>query len=188
MCGVSSAVGRAKELIAWRPALERRARELEFTSAPTPEGRGQKAERSRRGEGNHPPRGGGGRERPEVHFTGFRSDLPAVYSELDVVVLCSRNEGLPVTLIEALAAGRPVVATEVGAVRDLVTPGETGLLVPSGDAEALTGAILRHLAHPEAAAEMGRRGREHVYPRFSVNRLERDVRGLYRELAGGLHL
>lgn len=116
-------------------------------------------------------------------FTGFRSDLPAVYADLDVVVLCSRNEGLPVTLIEALAAARPVVSTEVGAVRDLVEPGRTGLLVPSGDAAALAGAILRHLDHPEEAAEMGRRGRAHVYPRFSVDRLERDIRRLYAELA-----
>ena len=52
-----------------------------------------------------------------------------IYADLDVVVLCSRNEGLPVTIIEALAAARPVVATEVGAVRDLVCPGRTGLLV-----------------------------------------------------------
>src|SRR5205085_4222243 len=104
-----------------------------------------------------------------THFLGFRSDLARLYADLDVVALCSRNEGLPVTLIEALASARPVASTEVGAVRDLVDPGRTGLLVPSGDAAALAGGILQILADPAEAARMGQAGRAHVSPRFSID-------------------
>ena len=118
-----------------------------------------------------------------VHYLGLRSDLPAIYADLDAVVLCSRNEGLPVTIIEALAAARPVVATEVGAVRDLVCPGQTGLLVRPGDAAGLAAAIGRQLADRSAAEAMGRRGRRHVYPHLSIDRLEQDVRHLYAGLA-----
>jgi glycosyltransferase involved in cell wall biosynthesis len=118
-----------------------------------------------------------------VHFLGFRSDLAAVYADLDVVVLCSRNEGLPVTIIEALAAARPVVATEVGAVRDLVIPGHTGRLTARGDAERLAAAVLQQLQDRRAAEAMARKGREHVYPHLSIDRLERDVRHLYHGLA-----
>lgn len=117
-----------------------------------------------------------------VQFLGFRRDLPAIYADLDVNVLCSVNEGLPVTLIEALAAARPVVATEVGAVRDLVLEGQTGWVVPPRDAEALGRAILRQLADPAAAARMGEAGRAHVASRFSIDRLVNDLHGLYRSL------
>jgi glycosyltransferase involved in cell wall biosynthesis len=124
-------------------------------------------------------------QQPAIRFLGFRPDLPTIYSDLDVVVLCSLNEGLPVTIIEALAAARPVVSTEVGAVRDLVTPGETGLLVPSGDEASLSQAILDLLADPETAERMGRKGRKVVFPNLSVERLERDIRRLYEELREG---
>jgi glycosyltransferase involved in cell wall biosynthesis len=117
-----------------------------------------------------------------VIFTGFRSDLPAIYADLDVVALSSFNEGLPVTIIEALAAARPVVATDVGAVRDLVEPGETGWLVPAGNQESLARGILRMLEFPEVARRLGEAGRRHVYPHLSIDRLVGDLSGLYREL------
>jgi glycosyltransferase involved in cell wall biosynthesis len=120
---------------------------------------------------------------PIVRFLGFRSDLAQLYADLDCVVLCSKNEGLPVTIIEALAAARPVVSTEVGSVRDLITPAVSGYLTPAGDASALAESISKLLAQREQAAEMGRRGREHVYPRLSIDRLEGDIRRLYRELS-----
>jgi len=120
---------------------------------------------------------------PVVRFLGFRDDLPRIYADLDVTVLCSLNEGLPVTIIEALAAGRPVVSTEVGSVADLVVPGHTGALVPSSSPEALADAIKEQLANPERALAMAKNGQSHVYPRLSVDRLEQDLRGLYRELA-----
>lgn len=117
-----------------------------------------------------------------VHFLGFRFDLEAIYADLDVVVLCSRNEGLPLTIIEALAAARPVAATDVGAVRDLVVPGRTGRLVPPGDPAQLADAVLAQLEDPESAEAMGRLGRQRVHPHLSIDRLERDIRHLYRHL------
>ncbi|MCC2669085.1 MAG: glycosyltransferase [Armatimonadetes bacterium] len=121
---------------------------------------------------------------PCLRFLGFRSDLPKIYADLDVAVLCSLNEGLPVTIIEALASARPVVATEVGSVGDLVSPGRTGCLVPSGSAESLAEGIRWQLENPEQGAAMAREGRAHVFPRLSVDRLEQDLRALYREFAG----
>jgi glycosyltransferase involved in cell wall biosynthesis len=116
-----------------------------------------------------------------VDFLGMRGDLPAIYADLDVVVLCSRNEGLPVTIIEGLAAARPVAATDVGAVRDLVIPGETGWLTPSGDVDALAESVLAALREPSRAAACGRAGRARVYPALSIERLERDLTALYEE-------
>jgi glycosyltransferase involved in cell wall biosynthesis len=170
-----------------RPALEQQARDLGFpvrAAAGVAGDTGTVGEPEAAAAGGtrqpaSPPRSGA------VHFTGFRADLPAIYADLDLVVLCSRNEGLPVTVIEALAAARPVVATEVGAVRDLVVPGETGCLVPAGDAAALAAAMLQQLADPERAAAMARAGQARVYPQLSVERLERDIRALYRELGKG---
>ena len=122
-------------------------------------------------------------EGPILRFLGFRSDLAQLYADLDVVVLCSKNEGLPVTVIEALASARPVVSTEVGSVRDLIEPGTSGLLTPPGEPDALGNAIKALLADPVAAAEMGRNGRASTYPRLSIDRLESDIRALYTSLA-----
>jgi glycosyltransferase involved in cell wall biosynthesis len=117
-----------------------------------------------------------------VHFTGWWSDVPAVLADLDVVALSSRNEGTPVALVEALAAGRPVVATDVGGVRSVVRDGVTGILVPPGDPARLA-AGLSTLAHdPELRARMGAAGRADVPARFGQERLLADVRSLYREL------
>src|SRR5262249_3576722 len=119
-----------------------------------------------------------------IHFLGIRSDMVPIYADLDLLVLCSRNEGLPVTIIEAMAAACPVVSAEVGAVRDLVTPGVTGRLVPPGDAQALACAVLEQLDARARAEARARRGRAHVTRRFSIERLERDIRQLYGELVG----
>jgi glycosyltransferase involved in cell wall biosynthesis len=123
--------------------------------------------------------------RPIVYFLGFRSDLPAIYADLDVVALCSRNEGLPVSIIEALAAERPVVATDVGAVRDLIAPGVTGELVPSGDPDGIARGILALLENRERAGAMAKAGRERVYPHLTLDRLEQDIRRLYTGLRTG---
>ena len=110
--------------------------------------------------------------------------MPRVYADLDVVALTSRNEGSPVSLIEALASARPVVSTAVGGVPEVVVDGETGLTVPSGNANAVADAILRMLREPELAARLGAAGRRHVYPRYDSSRLVDDVKNLYlRELA-----
>lgn len=114
-----------------------------------------------------------------VHFLGFRFDLERLYPDLDVVTLSSLNEGTPVSLIEAMAAGRAVAATRVGGVPDLIEHGRTGLLVPPQDPEAMAGAILTLLGSPELRRQMGERGRERVYPGLDISRLVADLKALY---------
>jgi glycosyltransferase involved in cell wall biosynthesis len=120
-----------------------------------------------------------------VSFYGWRRDMDAVYGDLDVVVNSSRNEGTPVALIEALAAGKPVVATRVGGTADLLGDGTRGLLVAPGDPEALAAAILETLGDPEAARRRARAGQAHVLQQHSVARLISDIDALYRELLAG---
>jgi glycosyltransferase involved in cell wall biosynthesis len=120
----------------------------------------------------------------DVRFLGWRRDLDRVYADMDVVALSSRNEGSPVVLIEALAAARPIVATAVGGVPEVVLHEETGLTVAPGDPAALGEAMLRLLRDRSLAERLGQAGRRHVYPRYDASRLVDDMRGLYRrELA-----
>ena len=118
-----------------------------------------------------------------VHFVGWRHDVAAVISDMDVVALTSKNEGTPVSLIEAHACGRPAVATAVGGVRAVVEDGVSGVLVPSGDVTAMAGGLRRLLSDPDLRASYGRAGRERAR-RFDKDRLIRSVRDLYRELVG----
>jgi glycosyltransferase involved in cell wall biosynthesis len=117
-----------------------------------------------------------------VIFLGFRDDLPRIYADCDATVLSSDNEGMPVALIESLAAATPAVATDVGETREVIRDGESGFVVPPSDPEALAGALLELLRSPERAKQMGLAGRRHVYPRFSIERLAADRAGLYRSL------
>jgi glycosyltransferase involved in cell wall biosynthesis len=118
-----------------------------------------------------------------VRFLGFRSDLARLNADFSCVVLCSHNEGLPVAVIEALASARPVVSTQVGSVGDLIVPGESGLLVPPGNANALARAIWRVLDEPERARAWGAAGRARVYPHLDISRLVRDIEKLYEDAA-----
>ncbi|MGH8069237.1 MAG: glycosyltransferase family 4 protein [Candidatus Entotheonellia bacterium] len=114
-----------------------------------------------------------------VIFTGWRRDLPHIYNDLDVLAVTSNNEGTPVSAIEAMAAGCPVVATKVGGLPDLIREGETGYLVPPGDARAVATALLRVLHQPGMARRMGETGRMAVRERFSAQRLITDMEQLY---------
>lgn len=118
----------------------------------------------------------------EVRFLGWRSDLDRIYADSDVVVLSSNNEGTPVCLIEALAAGCAVVSTEVGGVADVLEHGRLGVLTPPGDAQALSRAVGDLLDRPELRQELGRRGALAVPARFGVTRLLQDVEALYDRL------
>jgi len=118
-----------------------------------------------------------------IRFLGWRGDMRSVYADLDVVALCSNNEGSPVALIEALAAARPVVSTRVGGVPNVVEDGVSGLLVPPRDPEALADGILSVLRNPDKAAAFGQAGRGAVYPRHASSRLVADVERLYLDLA-----
>jgi glycosyltransferase involved in cell wall biosynthesis len=112
-------------------------------------------------------------------FAGWQMDMPAVYADLDLLALTSLNEGTPVTVIEALAAGAPIVATEVGGLSDLVINQETGILVPSGDVEAVAQGIIHLLRDPVKAQTLALAGQQHVLERFDLNRLANDMESLY---------
>ena len=117
-----------------------------------------------------------------VRWLGWRRDLTDVYGATDVFVLTSRNEGTPVALIEAMAAGVPGVSTTVGGVADVVTGESMGLLVPPDNAPAIAAAVTRLLSSEPARREMGRRAREAVIARYDAKRLVSDVDDLYRSL------
>ena len=122
--------------------------------------------------------------RSHVRFLGWRGDLPAVYGATDIFVLTSRNEGTPVALIEAMAAGVASVSTDVGGVRDVITSGDLGRLVPFGDPGALAAAVAELGEDPGGRAGMGERARNSVQSRFHARRLTEDIKGLYCQLLG----
>jgi glycosyltransferase involved in cell wall biosynthesis len=116
-----------------------------------------------------------------VTFLGYRSDVATIIAATDIAVLSSDNEGTPVFLIEAAAGRRPAVATAVGGVPDVVTPG-SGLLVSPGNPAAMAGAIGRLVSEPLLREEMGTRAEAHVRDRFDARRLVADIDRLYRDL------
>jgi glycosyltransferase involved in cell wall biosynthesis len=121
-------------------------------------------------------------------FLGYQEEVAPFYAAFDAMILPSINEGTPVSAIEALAAGRPVVATRVGGVPDVVREGEDGFLVEAGDVDALADRLARLAADPELRERLGAAGRARVIPRYSVERLVDDIDLLYRSLlasAGG---
>lgn len=113
-----------------------------------------------------------------VHFLGWRQDLEQLYVDADVLALTSDNEGTPVTVIEALSTGLPVVATKVGGVEDVVDD-RSGTLVAPGDVEAIAAALEARLASP---ARLSERVRDDITARFSHRRLVSDIEGLYDDL------
>ncbi|MFP4475054.1 MAG: glycosyltransferase family 4 protein [Desulfatibacillaceae bacterium] len=116
-----------------------------------------------------------------IVFAGWREDVPDILPAFDVLALPSRNEGMGRVLVEAMASGLPVVATRVGGVPDLVVKGETGVLVPPENPQALAKALLHLLRDREAAAAMGQRGREHCR-RFGLEAMLDALDRLYRTL------
>jgi glycosyltransferase involved in cell wall biosynthesis len=117
-----------------------------------------------------------------VQFTGERRDVPAVLAAADVFVLPSVSEGLPISILEAMAAAVPVIATDVGGVPELVMDGETGVLVPARNKDALARAISRLAADPALRRRMGERGRERVMANFSSSAMVQHTYGLYCSL------
>ncbi len=116
-----------------------------------------------------------------VVFIGWRTRLEEVYKGLDIACLTSLNEGTPISLIEAMAAGRPVVATDVGGVRDVVVHNESGFLSPSGDVERFSRNLSELLKDKDKRDQMGRRARMSVCEKFSKERLFEDIERLYEE-------
>jgi len=110
---------------------------------------------------------------------GERDDIPELMRALDCFVLPSLAEGISNTVLEAMAVGLPVVATDVGGNAELVQQGATGLVVPAADVEALARALGRLAASPEEAAAMGRAGRARVEAQFSIQSMVAAYRDLY---------
>jgi len=117
-----------------------------------------------------------------THFVGYRADVGPVYAALDAVALTSANEGTPVAVIEALAAGVPAVATDVGGVSDVVPDGKAGFLVPPGDVDAVAGRLAELAGSAELRRRLGQGGADWVRDRYSVPRLVSDMDELYRTL------
>jgi glycosyltransferase involved in cell wall biosynthesis len=117
-----------------------------------------------------------------VRFLGTRMDVARILTVLDVVVLPSLEEGFPNVVLEAMAAGKPVVASRVGGVPEAVVHGETGLLVPPADPQALAEAIATLLDDPARAQRMGRAGRDRVITWFGMDRMVQETERLYHEI------
>ncbi|MFA4901170.1 MAG: glycosyltransferase [Desulfobaccales bacterium] len=119
----------------------------------------------------------------QVHFLGSRRDVPDLLQAMDIFVLPSYSEGLSLALLEAMAAGLPVIVSRVGGNPEVVTDGATGLIIPPRDAEALAQSLERFLADPAGAKELGKNARRHVEANYSLERLGKGINEIYEELA-----
>ena len=118
----------------------------------------------------------------KVRFLGERLDVAEILKIADLCVLSSRREGFPLTLLEYMAASRPVVATKVGGVSDIIRDGREGFLVPSGDADNFAARIIQLIQDPSLAREMGRKGNEVVRRDFSLRTMIRSYENVYRSV------
>ncbi|OPZ68102.1 MAG: putative glycosyltransferase EpsD [bacterium ADurb.Bin478] len=119
-------------------------------------------------------------QKGRIHFLGVRSDVDDLMSLLDVFILPSLSEGFSNAILEAMAAGVPVIATTVGGNGEAVIPEETGLLVAPADRDAIAAAVQRLYHSPSLAAAMGTRGRQRILERFSVRRMVQSMESLYK--------
>jgi glycosyltransferase involved in cell wall biosynthesis len=119
----------------------------------------------------------------KVRFTGPRTDAAEWLQSLDISVLSSVKEGLSNTVLESMAAGRPMIATDVGGNAEVIVESETGFLVPPRDPAALGEALARLAQSPSMMEEFGRAGRERVHSVFSVRSMVSKTQALYLELA-----
>ncbi len=117
-----------------------------------------------------------------VHFLGLRHDVPRLLPHCDLLWLASGYEGLPNVVMEAMAAGLPVVATDIPGTRDLVIPGETGYLVAVGDRAELARYASKLLDDPQLGRRLGAAGRERIARDFSVDTMVARYAELYRSL------
>jgi glycosyltransferase involved in cell wall biosynthesis len=117
-----------------------------------------------------------------VLFLGYQQDVPNLLAHCDLFVLPSLYEGLPLAILEAMAAAKPVIATAVGGTGEVVVDGETGLLVPPGDPTALAGAIRKLLSDPPFARRLAAAGNVLVQRSFSTEAMVRRVSQVYEDL------
>src|SRR5690606_6508971 len=119
-----------------------------------------------------------------VVFTGYRSDAVELLAELDVLLISSLTEGLPLTVYEAFAAGVPVVATNAGGIGEVVHPDRTGFITATGDSHALAGHVLEVLGDAALADRLRRGALALVHDRHTLAVFRDRYRDLYREVAG----
>jgi glycosyltransferase involved in cell wall biosynthesis len=117
-----------------------------------------------------------------VRFAGLQDDVVPFLSAMDLLLVTSDFEGLPLVVLEAMATELPVVATAVGGIPEAVTEGETGHLVPPGDPHEAAEVVLRILASRETARALGRAGRRRVESEYGTGRMMSDLEDLYREI------
>lgn len=117
----------------------------------------------------------------KVRFLGIRSDIPNILAQADIFVLCSNSEAFPVSILEAMASGLPVIATAVGGVPEAVIDGETGILVPPNNPEALSKAMLKLTTNPTFRQQMGMNARQRAISLFDINQTVREYERLYIE-------
>jgi glycosyltransferase involved in cell wall biosynthesis len=123
-----------------------------------------------------------------VILAGQQSDMPGVYAAMDIFVLPSLNEGLPMTILEAMAASKPVVATRVGAIPKVINDGENGLLVNPRNSEALRNALASLLCDPEKCRRMGEKAHDWVSRNYTSEAMALKYRQLYEEVLGSPEL
>lgn len=127
-----------------------------------------------------------------VRFVGTRSDIPQILATLDIFLLTSKMEANPVSIMEAMAMERPVVAFDVGSVHQTVLNRETGILVPPGDVQQMAAEVINLIHHPETAAKLGQAARANVIESWSVDTMvhgyERMIEEIYRSKTEGLRL
>ena len=119
-----------------------------------------------------------------VVLLGQRADMPGIYAAMDAFVLPSLNEGLPMTVLEAMAASRPVIATRVGAIPRVIEDGKTGLLVNPGDAAGLRDAIAKVLSDDALRGSVAAAGHEWVMRHYTAGAMARQYRAMYDEVLG----
>jgi len=118
----------------------------------------------------------------KIIFTGFRSDIKEILASIDILVMPSLLEGLPIVLLEAMAMMKPIVATDIDGIKEVLDNGKTGLLIPPKNPRALTYAIVNLLLHRDKAYQMGIDARKVVEERFEVDIMVQKVEKVYEEL------
>ncbi len=120
--------------------------------------------------------------RDNIIFTGWRKDAVEIIALFDILVVPSLNEGMGKVLVEGMALGKPIVASSVGGITDLVNNGDNGLLVPPRDPDALKEAILKLIRNKNMAQEMGKKGKARVYPEYDIFTMVKQIENLYESL------
>jgi len=120
----------------------------------------------------------------KVIFTGFRDDVPELLSAMDIFVSSSLFEAFPMVILEAMSMSKPVVATNVGGIPEMIIPGVTGFIVPPGDSEALYTAIIQLLDDPDRRITFGQNGRQRIEEFFTTQVIVNKLVELYDELVG----